>query len=154
LLAQIEMDSGRWESAAKYLQPLYESHPEMLQARQLMAFWHLLTGMDAEKTKDFVAAERHYRDGLTILPNHAELQARLGTLCLIQGHFAAAIAPLEAYHRLQPDNPQASLFLGQAYAATGRRDEARRILAEGVRLATHDGNISTAKHCQEILDQL
>ena len=154
LLAQIEMDSGRWEAAGKYLQPLFESHPEMPQARQLMAFWHLLAGMGEEKKADLAAAERHYRDGLAILPNHAELQSRLGTLCLIQGHFADAIAPLEAYHRLQPANPQASLFLGQAYAATGRREEARRILAEGVQLATHDGNLTTAKHCQEILDQL
>jgi tetratricopeptide (TPR) repeat protein len=154
LLAQIEMDSGRWESAGRYLHPLYTSHPEMPQARQLMAFWHLLAGMDAEKKKDFVTAERHYRDGLTILPNHAELQARLGTLCLIQGHFAEAVAPLEAYHRLQPDNPQASLFLGQAYAATGRRDEARRILTEGALLAERNGNTTTAQHCREILQQL
>ena len=154
LLAQIEMDSGRWESAEKYLQPLYESHPEMPQARQLMAFWHLLGGMDAEKKNDFVAAERHYRNGLAIIQNHAELQFRLGTLCLIQGHFAEAVAPLEAYHRLQPDNPQSSLFLGQAYAATGRRDEARRILTEGAQLAERNGNTTTAQHCREILQQL
>ncbi|HTP84855.1 MAG TPA: tetratricopeptide repeat protein, partial [Alphaproteobacteria bacterium] len=75
-------------------------------------------------------------------------------LYLIEGRFTDAVAPLEAYHRLQPDDPQTALFLGQAYAATGRREQARQILAEGVRLAERAGNTTTARHCREILDQL
>ena len=130
---------------------LGRDHPYIEPAHVLLA---MLGGMDAEKKNDFVAAERHYRNGLAIIQNHAELQFRLGTLCLIQGHFAEAVAPLEAYHRLQPDNPQSSLFLGQAYAATGRRDEARRILTEGAQLAERNGNTTTAQHCREILQQL
>ena len=154
MLAQIEFDSGRWRSAAQYLQPLYESHPEMPAARDLMTTWHLHAGMAAEKEKDLAAAEKHYRNGLAIIPNHAELQLRLGTLLLIEGRFADAVAPLEAYHRLQPDNPQGCLFLGQAYAAAGRRDDARRVLTEGAELAERSGNATTARHCREILQQL
>jgi HemY protein len=154
LLTQIEMDSGRWQSAAQYLQPLYDSHPEMPLAKHLMALWHLSAGMDAQAKNDFGAAEKHYRDGAIIEPHNPEPQVNLGTLYLLQGRFADAVGPLEAYHRLQPQNPQGSLFLGQAYAATGRLAEARHILAEGVQLATHDGNTTTARHCQEILDQL
>jgi HemY protein len=154
LLAQIEIDSGRWRSATKYIQPLYESHPELPQARQLMATWHLLSGIDAEKQRDLAGAEQHYRDGLAVIENLAELQVRLGTLYLIEGRFADAVAPLEAYHRLRPDNPQAYLYLGQAYAATGRRDDARRILTEGADLADRTGNAATAQHCREILQHL
>jgi hypothetical protein len=62
--------------------------------------------------------------------------------------------PLEAYHRLQPQNPQSSLFLGQAYAATGRLEDARRLLTEGLEAATRAGNSTTAQHCREILQQL
>ena len=154
LLTRIEMDSGRWQSAAKYLQPLYESHPEMPLAKQLMADWHLRAGLDAQAKNDLGAAERHYRDGAIIAPNNPEAQANLGTLYLVQGRFADAVSPLEAYHRLQPQDPQSSLFLGQAYAATGRREDARRLLTEGLETATRAGNTTTAQHCQEILDQL
>jgi len=154
MLAQIEIDSGRWEAATRYLQPLYESHPEMPQARRLMTYWHLRAGTAAEKQGDLAAAEQHYRDGVAIDPNHPDLQARLGTLCLIQGRFADAIAPLEGYHRLQPDNAQSSLFLGQAYAAVGRRDEARKVLSAGAEIADRTGNPTTARNCREILRQL
>jgi len=154
LLAQIEIDSGRWQNAAQYLQPLYESHPEMPQARQMMAYWHLRAGADAEGKRDLTTAEQHYRAGVAIDRHHAELQSRLGTLCLIEGRFAEAVEPLEALHRLQPDNAQSSLFLGQAYAAAGRRDDARRVLTEGAQLAERTGNATTAQHCREILQQL
>ena len=154
MLAQIEIDSGRWRDAAQYLQPLFESHPEMPQARQLMAYWHLRAGMEAETKHDLAAAEQHYRDGLAALRDHAELQAHLGTLCLIQGRFADAIGPLEAYHRLQPDNAHGSLYLGQAYAATGRPDEARLVLMEGVQLAERARDPATAQFCREILQHL
>ena len=154
LLAQIEIDSGRWEGSARYLQPLYESHPEMPEARRLMAYWQLRAGMAAEEKQDMASAERHYREGVAIDHNHPDLQMRLGTLCLIQGRFAEAVNPLEAYRRLQPDNPQGALFLGQAYAVVGRRDDARRTLTEGAALAERSGNVTAAQHCREILEQL
>ncbi|HTL67375.1 MAG TPA: tetratricopeptide repeat protein [Lacunisphaera sp.] len=154
MLAQIEIDSGRWEDAAQYLQPLYESHPEMPQARRLMAYWQLRAGMAAEKQKDPAAAERHYREGVGIDRNQPELQVRLGTLCLLQGRFGDAVGPLEEYHRLQPDNPQSSLYLGQAYAAVGRGDEARKVLTAGAAIAERMGNTQTADFCREILRQL
>jgi len=154
LLAQIEIDSGRWEESARYLHPLYESHPEMPQARRLMAYWQLRAGMAAEKQEDATAAERHYREGVAIDRNHPDLQLRLGTLCLIQGRFADAVGPLEAYRRLQPENPQGALFLGQAYAVVGRSDDARRVLTEGAAQAERSGNASAAQHCREILEQL
>ncbi len=154
LLAQIEMDSGRWQAAAQYLQPLYDSHPEMPQAKRLMAAWRLHAGTDAQGMGDYAAAERHFRSGLVIAPDDPELQASLGALYLIQQRFADALKPLEAYRRLRPDDPQSSLFLGQAYAATGRLDEARRVLRDGVQIANRAGNAETARYCQEILQQL
>lgn len=154
MLAQIEIDSGRWQNAAQYLRPLYDSHPEMPQARQMMALWYLRSGVEAEEKKDLATAEQHYRNGASVEPSHPELQARLGTLCLIQGRFADAVPPLEAYHRLQSENPQAALYLGQAYAASGRIDDAKKVLTEGAQLAERSGNATTAQYCREILRQL
>ncbi len=154
LLAQIEIDSGRWQSAAQYLEPLFASNPELPEARQKMIYFHLRAGLEAEKNGEVAAAERHYRAGLAIEPNHAELQRRLGVLCLVQRRFADAVAPLETFRHLQPDDAQSALFLGQAYAAVGRREEARQVLTEGAQLAEGAGDAATARHCREVLQQL
>lgn len=154
LLAQIEIDSGRWLGALKYLQPLYESHPGLPEAREKMTYYYLHAGIEAEKAKDTAAAEKHYRAGLAIEPDRAELHVRLGVLCLLQRRFADAIAPLEAHHRLQPDDSRGALYLGQAYAAVGRRAEARNILEKGVELAERAGNAATAQHCRDTLRRL
>jgi HemY protein len=154
MLGKAEMDSGRWESAEQYVRPLYDSHPEMVEARQLMIRWQTEAGQAAETNRDAAGAERHYREGLAVDNNNADLQVRLGVLYLTQSRFPDAVGPLEKYRQLLPENPQASLFLGQAYAATGRPDDAKRILAEGVRLAEKQGNATTARHCREILEQL
>jgi HemY protein len=147
-LGQMEMEAGHAEAAKAYLQPLMEFHPDILSN----SHWH--AGQAAEAKKDFAAAERHYREGVSLDPNHADLQASLGVLYLVQGRFADALAPLETYHRLEPQNPQSCMFLAQTYAATGRTKEARLLLTEGVALAEKAGNTETANNCREMLQGL
>ncbi len=154
LLAQIEIDSGRWRNAGQYLRPLYEAHPELPDARAQMANYYLRCGLEAEQSRDLAAAVESYRNGIAVDDTVAELQGRLGVLFLMQRQFSDAIAPLEAYHRLEPANPQAGLFLGQAYAATARRQEARQTLAEAIRTAERAGNPSTAQHAREVLQRI
>jgi HemY protein len=154
LLAQIEIDSGRWGEAVRYLEALFESNPGLPEARQKMAYCYLRAGAEAQDGQDLDAAERHYLAGLVIDRENFELPARLGALYLIQRRFADAIEPLETFHRLQPNNPQSALFLGQAYAAVGRHDDARRTLIAGAQNAENAGNDVTARHCREILARL
>lgn len=151
LLAQVEIDSGRWKSAAQYLQPLHDSHPEMPQARQMMAYWHLRSGTEAEDGGDRVTAERHYHSGLSIDPNYTELADATRHPLPRCRTLPRGRCPLEAYRRLQPDNPQSSLFLGQIYAAVGRGDDARRILTEGAQIAERAGNATTAPIRKRVL---
>jgi Flp pilus assembly protein TadD len=153
-LGRMEMDEKDWDAAAQYLKPLYESHPEMPESRQMMALWHLRMGEAAEARSDRPDAERQYRAGLAINPNLADLQVSLGVLLLVQGRIPEAVKPLEDYHRLEPKNAQGCLFLGQVCAATGRIDDARRLLTEGAALADQAGNPGTAKNCREILRDL
>ena len=148
LLARLEMEAGHREAAEAYLRPLMESHPEII------ANSHLHAGEAAEAKNDPAAAERHYREGLSLNPNSAELQANLGVLYLAQGRIAEAREPLEANHRLQPTNPQSCMFLGQIYAMLGRTEEAKRLLTEGAKLADQTGNREVASHCREILQAL
>jgi HemY protein len=148
LLGRIEMEAGNREAAEHYLRPLIESHPE------IMSGSHLRAGAEAEAKHDMVAAERHYREGVALDPNHAELQVSLGMLRLVQGRFAEAREPFEAYHRLQPKNPKSCMLLGEVYAMMGRHEEARHLLMEGAELADMKGDHKTANHCREILRDL
>ena len=154
LLGRWEMETGNLVAAEKYLQPLYESHPELPEARQMLARWHQLSGKIAEKKNNLAEAEKHYRESVTLDPGRAEFQTGLGVFYVMQGRVNDAQAPLEAFHKLQPTDPQSSLFLGQVYLQLGRFDEAKRILTEGEQLARRAGNATTAAHFREILQNL
>jgi len=148
LLGSLELEAGHPEQAEGYLRPLIESHPEIMAASRLRA------GEAAEARHDPVTAERHYREGVALDPKQAELQVHLGMLYLVQGRIAEARDSFEAYHRLQPKNPQSAMLLGQVCAMLGRTEEARRYLTEGAELADKAGNAEVANHCREILGQL
>ncbi|WP_044891824.1 tetratricopeptide repeat protein [Opitutus terrae] len=154
LRARIEMAAAHWPEAETYLRPLIESHPDDAEARRLFAEWHQHMGAAAEKRGEPAEAERYYQSGLALDPNAAELHVRLGAFYLVHRRFADAIQPLEAHHRLQPESAPGCLFLGQAYAATGRRDEAREVLKQGEELAGRAGNARTARACRELLERL
>lgn len=154
LLGERALRAGRLSEAETYLRPLYEFHPGQVPARQLMAQWHLRSGRAAEERGDLVAAEQHYRDGVAIEPNVADLQANLGVLLLVQGRVGEARTPLETLRKLRPDDAQAALFLGQVYVRLGQLDDARRVLREGEQLAQSAGNTTTARYCREMLSQL
>lgn len=154
LLGQRALERGELEEAGRYLEPLFEAHPGQPEARTLVALWRLRSGMAAAARQDVAEAERHYRAGAEAHPDEPALPASLGALLLGQGRLAEALPPLETYHRLAPADPQSLLFLGQAYALAGRREDARRLLTEGERLARAAGNLVTARNCQAVLDRL
>jgi tetratricopeptide (TPR) repeat protein len=153
LLARLEVDAGRVEEAGRYLLPLLKANPGSPEIREITASWRLRAGRAAEQ-RDPVAAERHYRAGLALQPDNADLNAGLGVGLLVTDRVAEAVPLLETYHRARPTNPQAALFLGQAYARTGRMQEARRVLTAGLQQAEQTGQTSTAGHFREILSML
>jgi len=154
MLGHLALEAGELEEARRYWQPLYESHPEQPTARHVLALYHLRAGEAAAEKKDPATAEQHYRDGLAIDPEYAEIQASLGVLCLTQGRPTDALPAFEAYHRLRPKDAQSSLFLGQIYAQLGQIADARKILTEGEELAIRAGNRQTASYCREILNHI
>ena len=153
-LGRVELDAGNLDAAAKYAKLIYDLHPEQYLARQLMAAWYLRAGLLAAKNNDAAAAEEDFRTGFGIDDKNATLGMNLGTTYLMQGRAAEAIPPLESFHRGAPKNAQSALFLGQAYAQTGRIEDARRLLQEGEALARQSGDTTTAGYCHEILSRL
>ncbi|HUG10178.1 MAG TPA: tetratricopeptide repeat protein [Opitutaceae bacterium] len=154
LLGRLALEEGRMDEAYGFLKPLYESNPAQAMARQLLVRYHMRMGDAAAASHDLTAAEEHYRKGLKIEPEVSELNASFGVFLLLQNRLKEALTPIESYHRLRPQDPQASLFLGQLYAQLGRIADARRILTEGRKLAERAGNTATANHCREILEHL
>ena len=154
ILGRWELQAGRLQTAGPYLRQLHESHPEIPEARQMLAQWHVASGASAEKENARAEAERHYRAGVALDAACAEAQASLGVLLLTQGRVEAALPPLEAYRSLQPENPQAALFLGQVYFRLGRRADALRVLTAGEALARRAGQTATAANFREILQSL
>lgn len=154
MLGRLELEEGRMAEAEKHLRQLYSTHPHVPEGRRMLAEWELRMGLAAERRGELASAEKHYRAGVEIDPGNPRLQASLGSVLLLQERADLAVAPLEAFRRLEPANPQAALFLGQAYARLGRRAEARTVLTEGAEQADRAGNASTAAFCREILQQL
>lgn len=154
VLGESELEAGRLEEAARYVRPLYEYYPGSVSARRLMTRWCLQSGVAAARAGESVAAEQRLREGLAINPDMPELRARLGLLYGQQGRLAEALDQFEAYHRLRATEPMASLFLGQAYARLGRKDDARRLFAEGDQLAQQAGDNATRAVCADELRRL
>lgn len=153
LLARLEMEVGRFDEAGRHLLPLLKANPGSPEIRQIVSSWRLQAGRAAEKT-DAAAAELHYRAGLALVPDHPDLNAGLGVRLLVTDRVEEAVPLLETYHRLQPANAQAALFLGQAYARTGRMAEARGVLTAGLEQAQRSGTATTVRNFQEILSML
>lgn len=153
LLARLEMEAGRFEVAGEYLLPLLKANPGTPEIREITARWRLQAGRAAERT-DPVAAERHYRAGLKLQPENPELNAGLGVRLLVTNRVAEAVPLLQVSQQARPNNLQAALFLGQAYARTNRLPEARRVLAAGLKQAEGAGQETTASHFREILSTL
>ena len=154
ILARREMELRHLDEAEKYIRPLYESHPEMKDVRDLALQWRLRRAEEAESRKDYAEAERQYKSALGISQNDPELFSRLGVMFLVSGQPQQALPWLESFHKARPDEARGALYLGQAYAMQGNFPEAKRVLTEGVAAADRTHAAETAAHLREILSSL
>jgi tetratricopeptide (TPR) repeat protein len=154
LFARLEMESGRWRSALTYLTPLYAAQPELEEARSGMLQALLFAGQEAEQEKELSVAEKHYREGLRIEPDHAQLLSRLGQLLLAQRRLPEAIEHLTRYHELEPASDESTLLLVQAFARAGHASSARQVLQEAAQHAERDGRLPSAQRYRNLLQRL
>ena len=154
LLGRIALEAGRLEEAESYLRPLYESNPESPGVRELLASWELKAGTEASTGGDAAAARSIFgraSDCFRKAPDSMRAWA-----CF----FFSKVNPVmrwgrsSFFHQKQPRNPQSALFLGQAYAQSGRLEEARAVLTEGAQIADEMGRSSTAENCRDLLRRI
>ena len=86
-------------------------------------------GLALAKKKDWAAAERAYREALSLDPALAEAWNGLGFALRNQKKYPESITAYEEALARRPRYAQALEYLGEAYVQLGRLDEARAIHA-------------------------
>jgi tetratricopeptide (TPR) repeat protein len=86
-------------------------------------------GLAHSKKKDWPAAERAYREALSLDPAMAEAWNGLGFALRNQRKYPESINAYEEALKRRPQYAQALEYLGEAYVQMGRLDEARAIHA-------------------------
>lgn len=82
------------------------------------------------------------------------LRFSLGSECLKEGDRLAAIEHLRKAIDLNRNYSAAWKLLGQAYADTGSVERARRVLEEGIAVATEHGDMQAAREMRVFLKRL
>ena len=86
-------------------------------------------GLALAKKKDWPAAERAYREALSLDPAMAEAWNGLGFALRNQKKYPESISAYEQALKRRPHYAQALEYLGEAYVELGRLDEARAVHA-------------------------
>ncbi len=152
-LGQYELEVGDLGRARESLERLYDAYWGIPEARRLWAEWHFKAGAVASAENEG-KAEALYRDGIKIDPDLADSYLGLGALLVSQHRIPEAIAALDKFRDLSPDDPRGLLYLGQAYLANGRNAEARQHLQVALELAEQTGLSATADRCRTLLQGL
>lgn len=141
-VARSDVEDKRWRTAEHRLELLLALDADDPEARQLLATVHLNLGLAADHRGDVTDAEGEFQAGLAADPDLPELQANAGVLLARQGRMREAAGYFRRFLALQPRDPVAYLYLGQALLADQQRIESRRILSEGIRVAEETGDES------------
>jgi tetratricopeptide (TPR) repeat protein len=85
-------------------------------------------GLRARVGRDWKAAEAAFRVALSRQAAFPEAWNELGFTLRNQGRYAESLTAYEEALRLRPDFPEALAYLGEAYLALGRLEDARRLV--------------------------
>lgn len=154
LLASLELDEGELASAAPRVRALFDADPTYPDARALLVELHLKQAMRAIRRNDDDEVERVCREGISLVPDSAELTGLLGSFYGQQARYPEAVRMLEIAHTLRPDDPRVTISLGDVCARMGRLDDARRFLEDGGRQARKIGETDLADRSDEMLRNL
>ena len=103
--------------------------------------------METERIRQFQAL-------LALEPDDTVLRFGLGELYIEAGDFAHAAEQFAEIVRLDPQYSAAYRYLGQAYTALHRVQEAAEVFQRGIAVAEARGDLQTAKEMQVFLRRL
>src|SRR4029077_7884450 len=88
-------------------------------ARTLSFEAHFASAQEAQKNRDYAAAEREYRAALAIRPDFAEVHMNLGLVYQLQDQISVAMTEFQRALHLKPTLAGANFFLGVDYCKNG-----------------------------------
>lgn len=153
-LSELELEAGNRDEAARYLTPFFNQFPGSRVARELMSRLYLSRALDSARQGDFGSVERICREGLSNVPDSAELHGFLGTYYMRENRRDEALQEFEACRQIRPDDLRVLMSLGVLYHQLGRDADARRMLAEGAEAAKRSGNADAQQRFEHSLQQL
>jgi tetratricopeptide (TPR) repeat protein len=123
-LARADLLRGKTDSAIERLTvALALASAQDPPARESLAWIRWQLGEVACSKGDYVKAEQHYRDALTVFPDYYRALAGLGRALAAKGAMTEAIASYERAVQVMPD-PSFVAALGDLYKLAGRDREA------------------------------
>lgn len=121
------VDTGRVDAGLADLRRILDAEPGHVAA--LNAYGYVL----AERKQEYSKALPFVEQALRLQPDSPAILDSLGYIHLRQGKHADALPLLQRAWALQPD-PEVAAHLGELLWITGRRDEAGKVLREGLAL--------------------
>jgi len=96
---------------------------------------HAARGTALSLGDDHMAAEREFRQAITLNPGLFEAHYSYARACFADGRFEDAIRLYERASKLRPEDYQSPLLVAQAFEAIGRRAQADEARRRGVEIA-------------------
>ena len=131
LLAEKDIDAGRYESAAAKFETIAAKYPDCLYAWGNLGVIRSEQGRIDEDCRAFKQATR-------VNPGDAVSQMHLGICYFEQRKYTAAISPFERAEAINPANSNVHAYLARCYQKVGRANE-----AEKERQAENAGQMNT-----------
>jgi predicted Zn-dependent protease len=141
-LGQIDLDragqDGPTDEAKKEFKQEIEIDPTNAAAQFVL-------GELARRAGDWDEAVSRFSQAMKHDAGFSEAYLALGMSLAASGKFAQAIAPLESYTKMQPEDPAGHYQLAIAYTRTGNKEGAAREIALQAQAASHSNATDNAQ---------
>lgn len=143
-LGQIDLaragDSGSTDEARKEFEAETQVDPSNASAEFVL-------GELDRRAGNWEPAVRHFQRAAALDEGFTEARLALGMSLAASGKYAEAVAPLESYVKMEPEDPAGHYQLAMAYAHTGNREGAAREMALQAQAArAHGASDNTEGH--------
>jgi Flp pilus assembly protein TadD len=153
MLGVLALEDGDAAAAEPIVNRLYDLQRNDPKSQKLFCDLQWLKGAKAEQAGNVDEAEKFYRSGLAVNPNHWRLLRAEGSLAFRQGRFPEAVESLRGFLQAQPENTEAYFMLGLAFQKTGQTDEGRKVLEQGLSLEQRGTNVNRIAAFRHALEQ-
>lgn len=157
-IAQLYLDKNMVDQGRQAFAQAIKDHPKSAEPYALQAEYDT-------RTKNYLQAEKEFESALALAPNNLTLLYDYGRLeLLVLRHNTKAQDAFSRMVNVQPNNPEALFWLGQAYAAENQWAQARDEFQQSFQLAhTYQGlfnlglayfNLKNYKQARQIFEAL